>query len=1545
MADNIYLGTAEKYGKYITAAARDTGLDPNVILSVLMTESAGDTTATSRTGARGLMQLMPGTAVEVAKSLGYDKYKDEADLMNQLHTKPGLNILFGSKYFKDRLDEAGGDVAKAYVGYHDGPDSETFLTGQGFGPELSLGLDSLNTHLNNLGYGKPKAAPAQTSGAEKLKDVMSGYKGPSIGDMTALVASGPYKSPRPGVDYSPKMYNERTQGVIDPQFTIGSGELGLGGARDYNPESFVDAGGRELIRQASLGAFDPMEGMPEGVGPAARWGRGIYGAVGTAIPFAISGGATAPLRGAVVGYNTGRGALLAGRAAQTAAQFGLIGGSREAIRQAKGGGGEGGAPMTAADRAKAVASEVGKEALIGTALAGWGALPPVQTLARTGVGSVIANAIPLAVMDVGQSLINHEPIDPKAVLERTAQTSIGLGLGNKMTESIVPESWRMTPGERATEKARVIAREELAREQAQEAQSRLPVPVSEPYSGQAADYGPTLRAAQAWSEALPPTQELYDQQRRPVTTRRALPPVATEGGVPAEPRVLPAETTPPTLAVDPAEIRQMADDVMAEAVRSGNPRMAGVADRLQAAAQRAADEIPRRELAPPETIPPKWDASTPEQPVAPGTLVEPRGNPMPTVSTPAPAGERPVILDQFGRPAKGRRRGSRAAADVPVNWSPSPEPIPEPGKRSRIVAPGQQPGTGEVATPRNPRRARDIQTFDLFGATVEGGKLAGELGKKAGEAISERARRAKAKAAEREAAAIRAEADRIKAEMRGGAPEPGKPGATPTTPLAVTAHAQDKTAQLLADRISGKITDEQLTAGLQEVGVAPTPDVKQQLQDVGIGKLGGWGRSERMGGLDRRRQLRQLTTTEKGGSRFNDAITKNTLRLWELAERAGDAVQTGLATRMADILQTHGIGRKSQMNTDLSRISEAATDTGLHPLELLAPAPADAKPAEIAYRARVQDIAKRSEDWGRLIKAFDAVQAEYRKMGRMRNEIHRAVGAEPFDMRKYYSPRIERKYSLTGKGQKGLRAKAAESRRALEQLSRPIPESRRGIGTETINDVWSAREQRRGEPLLDESRRSYDMYEQANSYIQDTARVLGNSVALKRAKLVVQEIRNAAKPYEDPGTRENPNPNYDPAKANEIHIAADALEAIANYGYAGKRYGIQGAWEKGLKSTRPGMLAYRAEQAMTTAFNYSRYMGNIRFLTTTQWLAPLMVASQGKVTLPMLKDALREVNTERLGKEWAASYTNYAKSKRQGNPLHEGRLDEAGMATPLERAGRSAARRGRDIAVNVAEAPTSKIESITGRLTYAIAEQIALRAGPKLGWTPQDYLDFKSDTVGLTSQYFDKINRAPLLSTPILKAAYPAQGFSFDALNSLIFGAKGMSGAETVQSRGQRAEKVGATIAALVAGATVQSLIRSNKKDEGLVGDIAINAVGSAIPGVPSFLGIGDARGMPYQAQAVKTYLKDIPEMVGKGEYGRAAGAVAGETVPGGVQIKRVVEANRMIEKGIIPKREALMAQTWGWETTPSGKEYLRKINSKGKSKSRRRRGSKVVPR
>jgi soluble lytic murein transglycosylase len=95
--------------------ARATVLDPYLVLGIMRQESAFATTAVSSAGARGLMQIMPGTAQLVSRSLQLGK------VTNAMLEQPQLNIRLGTHYFASMLKRYEGDVVLALAAYNAGP--------------------------------------------------------------------------------------------------------------------------------------------------------------------------------------------------------------------------------------------------------------------------------------------------------------------------------------------------------------------------------------------------------------------------------------------------------------------------------------------------------------------------------------------------------------------------------------------------------------------------------------------------------------------------------------------------------------------------------------------------------------------------------------------------------------------------------------------------------------------------------------------------------------------------------------------------------------------------------------------------------------------------------------------------------------------------------------------------------------------------------------------------------------------------------------------------------------------------------------------------------------------------------------------------------------------------------------------------------------------------------------------------------------------------------------------------------------------------------
>jgi soluble lytic murein transglycosylase len=89
-------------------------LPPHLVFGIIRQESAFDKNAQSWAGARGLMQLMPATARELAGKLGVSYSHDKL-------SDPEYNVRLGTLYFSHVLDLFGGNVDLALAGYNGGP--------------------------------------------------------------------------------------------------------------------------------------------------------------------------------------------------------------------------------------------------------------------------------------------------------------------------------------------------------------------------------------------------------------------------------------------------------------------------------------------------------------------------------------------------------------------------------------------------------------------------------------------------------------------------------------------------------------------------------------------------------------------------------------------------------------------------------------------------------------------------------------------------------------------------------------------------------------------------------------------------------------------------------------------------------------------------------------------------------------------------------------------------------------------------------------------------------------------------------------------------------------------------------------------------------------------------------------------------------------------------------------------------------------------------------------------------------------------------------
>jgi soluble lytic murein transglycosylase-like protein len=95
----------EDWQPHVAALARKYDVSPLLLEAVVWQESRWNTRARSPAGARGLAQLMPGTA----RQLGVNS------------SDPYANLEGGARYLRMQLDHFGGDVEKALAAYNAGP--------------------------------------------------------------------------------------------------------------------------------------------------------------------------------------------------------------------------------------------------------------------------------------------------------------------------------------------------------------------------------------------------------------------------------------------------------------------------------------------------------------------------------------------------------------------------------------------------------------------------------------------------------------------------------------------------------------------------------------------------------------------------------------------------------------------------------------------------------------------------------------------------------------------------------------------------------------------------------------------------------------------------------------------------------------------------------------------------------------------------------------------------------------------------------------------------------------------------------------------------------------------------------------------------------------------------------------------------------------------------------------------------------------------------------------------------------------------------------
>lgn len=100
------LANREKIEDMIREVSARYRVDPALVRAVIETESHWNSSAVSRKGAQGLMQLVPGTAQELGVKNAFD---------------PKQNLDGGVRYLRTLLERYNGDLDRALAAYNAGP--------------------------------------------------------------------------------------------------------------------------------------------------------------------------------------------------------------------------------------------------------------------------------------------------------------------------------------------------------------------------------------------------------------------------------------------------------------------------------------------------------------------------------------------------------------------------------------------------------------------------------------------------------------------------------------------------------------------------------------------------------------------------------------------------------------------------------------------------------------------------------------------------------------------------------------------------------------------------------------------------------------------------------------------------------------------------------------------------------------------------------------------------------------------------------------------------------------------------------------------------------------------------------------------------------------------------------------------------------------------------------------------------------------------------------------------------------------------------------
>jgi Transglycosylase SLT domain len=167
---------AMSLGELVEHASQRNKVDAELVLSVIRAESAFRANAISPKGARGLMQLMPQTAMELGVRDPFD---------------PAANVEAGTRYLRQLLDRYNNNLSKALAAYNAGPGPVDQYHGVPPYSETRAYLAKVISDFNRQKQARLRASREQARKLEAVKDIQKSRSSaePARKQMTSAPAS------------------------------------------------------------------------------------------------------------------------------------------------------------------------------------------------------------------------------------------------------------------------------------------------------------------------------------------------------------------------------------------------------------------------------------------------------------------------------------------------------------------------------------------------------------------------------------------------------------------------------------------------------------------------------------------------------------------------------------------------------------------------------------------------------------------------------------------------------------------------------------------------------------------------------------------------------------------------------------------------------------------------------------------------------------------------------------------------------------------------------------------------------------------------------------------------------------------------------------------------------------------------------------------------------------------------------------------------------------------------------------------------------------